>query len=60
MQTKEKLRQTFIVMTENYKSRKVKEHAVIIEKILQIENDNALGLLNNLSDKFVKKATRLE
>jgi len=57
MPVKDELRQRFIIMTENYQGNKMKEHSDIIEKVLQIDNEKALGLLNNLSDKFVKKAT---
>ncbi|WCH46417.1 hypothetical protein [Lysinibacillus sp. OF-1] len=57
MPVKDELRQRFIKMTENYQGNKIEEHSDIIEKVLRIDNEKALGLLNNLSDKFVKKAT---
>ncbi|MGE6515160.1 hypothetical protein [Lysinibacillus sphaericus] len=60
MPARNELRERFLIMTENYQSNKVKEHSNIIEKVLQIDNEKALGLLDNLSDKFVKKATHLD
>lgn len=57
MPTRDELRGRFMIMTENYKSKKVDEHSRILEKVLQIENEKALLLLDNLSDKFTKKAT---
>ena len=60
MSTKEELRGNFIIMTENYKSKKVNEHSRIIEKVLQIENEKVLILLDNLSGEYIKKATQVE
>lgn len=60
MSTRDELRGNFIIMTENYKSKKVNEHSRIIEKVLQIENEKMLILLDNLSGEYIKKATQVE
>lgn len=60
MSTRDELRGNFMIMTENYNSKKMKEHSRIIENVLQIENEKILILLDTLSGEYIKKATQVK